>query len=153
MSERNWHGGTGPARDDTRERICALEVEEDALLMTTLRTAEEVRAIEDIEPSELPKPDLRMLDIAQKIIEQQVGDFDASEFKDRYEDALRALIEEKRKGMPVRPQVEPAADTKVIDLMDALKHSLQTKGGGSELTRRPRAASKNKAATRCKRAA
>jgi hypothetical protein len=58
----------------TRERICALEVEEDAL-MTTLRTAEEVRAIEDIEPSVLPKPDPRMLDITQKIIEQQADDF------------------------------------------------------------------------------
>jgi DNA end-binding protein Ku len=138
----------------TRERICALEVEEDALLMTTLRTAEEVRAIADVEPPELPKPDPRMLDIAQKIIEQQAGDFDPSEFKDRYEGALRALIEEKRKGMPVRPQVEPAADTKVVDLMDALKRSLQSNGrGGEEPTRRPRAANKSKAGSRGERAA
>jgi Ku protein len=36
----------------TRERICALEVEEDTLLMTTLRTAEEVRAVQDIDPAE-----------------------------------------------------------------------------------------------------
>jgi DNA end-binding protein Ku len=138
----------------TRERICALEVEEDALLMTTLRAAEEVRAIDAIEPPELPKPDPRMLDIATKIIEQQAGEFDPSEFKDRYEDALRALIEEKRKGMPVRPQAAPAADTKVVDLMDALKRSLQTKGGGAEEPiRRARAASKSKAGSRGKRAA
>jgi DNA end-binding protein Ku len=122
--------------------------------MTTLRTVEEVRAIDSIEPPELPKPDPRMLDIAQKIIEPQASNFDPTEFKDRYEDALCALIEEKRKGMPVRPQVEPAADTKVVDLMDALKRSLQTKGGCAEgPTRRPRAASKNKAGSRGKRAA
>ena len=44
-----------------------------------------------------------MLQIAEKIVEQQSGDFDPSEFRDRYEDALRALIEDKRKGKPVRP--------------------------------------------------
>jgi non-homologous end joining protein Ku len=62
------------------------------------------------------------------------------------------LIEEKRKGMPVRPQVEPAADTKVVDLMDALKKSLQSTGN-REPARRPRAASKSKAGNRAKRAA
>ena len=46
----------------------------------------------------LPKPDPHMLQIAEKIIEQQEAEFDPSEFKDRYEDALRDLIERKRKG-------------------------------------------------------
>jgi DNA end-binding protein Ku len=110
----------------TRERICAIEVEKDALLLTTLRTAEEVRAIDEINPGELPKADPRMLDIAKKIIEQQAGPFDPGEFKDRYEDALRALIEEKRKGLPVRPTAEPERDTNVVDLMDALRKSLET---------------------------
>jgi DNA end-binding protein Ku len=109
---------------NTREWICGIEVEEDALLLTTLRTAEEVRAISDIGPSELPKPDPRMLDIAGKIIEQQAGDFDPSEFKDRYEDALRALIEEKKKGVPVRPTAVAEESSNVVDLMEALKRSL-----------------------------
>ena len=75
-----------------------------------------------------------MLQIAEKIVEQQSGDFDPSEFRDRYEDALRALIDDKRKGKPVRPQ-KPANDDKVVDLMAALKKSLES--GGSE--RRERA--------------
>jgi DNA end-binding protein Ku len=110
----------------TRERICALEVEEDALLMTTLRTADEVRSVEDVGPIDLPKRDPRMLDIAQKIIEQQAGEFDPAEFKDRYEDALRALMEKKRKGLPIRPAAVPEHDGKVVDLMDALRKSLQS---------------------------
>jgi DNA end-binding protein Ku len=143
---QDQHGGVGPPGDE-HAGICALEVEEDAMLMTTLRTAEEVRAIDAIEPPQLPKADPRMLDIATKIIEQQAGEFDPSEFKDRYEDSLRALIEEKRKGMPVRTQATPAADTKVVDLIDALKRGLQTTGRGvEEPTRRPRAASKAAAA-------
>jgi non-homologous end joining protein Ku len=72
----------------------------------------------------------------------------------RLANALRARVEEKRKGIPVRPQVERAADTKVVDLMDALKRSPHSKGsGGSEPIRRSRAVSKSKAGSRGKRAA
>src|SRR6478609_11658714 len=85
----------------TRERICAIEIEEDALLLTTLRTAEEVRDMAELPV--LPKPDPQMLAIAEKIVDQQAGSFDPSEFVDRYEDALRALIEDKRKGRIIKP--------------------------------------------------
>lgn len=113
----------------TRERICAIEIEEDALVMTTLRTAEEVRQLDEIGHPDLPKPDPQMLDIAEKIVAQQSGDFDPEEFTDRYEDALRALIEEKRKGKPVKStKPREADDTNVIDLMAALKKSLQGEG-------------------------
>jgi len=47
--------------------------------------------------AKLPKPDRRMLEIAEKIIEQQEGTFDPSTFKDRYEDAVRDLIAHKKK--------------------------------------------------------
>ena len=76
-----------------RERVCAIEIEEDGLVLTTLRTAEEVRTLDEIGHPDLPKPDSQMLDIAEKIVAQQSGEFDASEFNDRYEDALRDLIE------------------------------------------------------------
>ena len=113
----------------TRERICAIEIEEGALVLNTLRTAEEVRAIDAIASPDLPRPDPQMLQIAEKIVEQQSGEFDPSEFRDRYEEALRALIDQKRKGKSVKPSAKPANDdTKVIDLMAALKRSL--KGGG-----------------------
>jgi DNA end-binding protein Ku len=118
----------------TRERICAIEIEEGGLVLTTLRTAEEVRALDQVALPDLPKPDPKMLQIAEKIVEQQSGDFDPSEFRDRYEDALRALIEEKRKGKPVKPAKAANDDTKVVDLMAALKKSLET--GGSERRQR-----------------
>ena len=108
----------------TRERICAIEIEEGGLILTTLRTAEEVRGIEELPNLDLPRPDAQMLAIAEKIVDQQSGDFDPSEFVDRYEDALRALIEEKKKGKPVKSKAAPKEDTKVIDLMAALKKSL-----------------------------
>jgi DNA end-binding protein Ku len=121
----------------TRERICAIEIEEGGLVLTTLRTAEEVRAIDQIALPDLPKPDPKMLQIAEKIVEQQSGDFDPSEFRDRYEDALRALIEDKRKGRPVKPQ-KPANDDKVVDLMAALKKSLEGGAAGAPRQRAER---------------
>ena len=54
----------------------------------------------------LPKPDVNMLQIAEKIIAQQEAKFDPSQFKDRYEDALRALINRKKKGRPVTAEDE-----------------------------------------------
>jgi DNA end-binding protein Ku len=132
----------------TRERICAIEIEEEGLLLTTLRTAQEVRALDELSVPDLPKPDPRMLDIAGKIIEQQAGNFDPSEFQDRYEDALRAVIEEKKKGRPVRPSQDVERDETVVDLMEALKRSL-----GREPAR-PKAANRNtKPGKRRKRAA
>ncbi|HEX3431896.1 MAG TPA: Ku protein [Rhizomicrobium sp.] len=112
----------------TRERLMAIEPRGKGLLAYTLRMANEVRNPEDAFRS-IPdtKPDKQMVDIALKIVEQQEGEFEPDKFVDRYEEALRALIREKQKGhKPVRAP-EPA-DTNVIDLMSALKKSLQKKG-------------------------
>ncbi len=67
-----------------------------------------------------------MIQIAQKIIEQQEGPFDPSGFVDRYEEALKALIAEKQKGHKPVAAAEPE-DTNVVDLMSALRASLQGK--------------------------
>ena len=114
----------------TRERICALEPHGDGVVLTTLRTAEEVRSEDEIVHPDLPKPDPRMLDIAEKIVDQQTATFDPGHFTDRYEEALRSLIEEKKKGKPALPS-RPANDSEgsVVDLMDALRRSLAGKGG------------------------
>jgi DNA end-binding protein Ku len=112
-------------------------------VLTTLRTAEEVRSLDEVARPDLPKPDAAMLQIAEKIVEQQSGDFDPSEFRDRYEDALRALIEDKRKGKPVRPTKPANDDGKVIDLMAALKKSLEGGGSRQRAANLPAAKTKN----------
>ena len=142
--ERKKMVGIGRLVMNARERICVIEIEQDGLILTTLRTAAEVRDVGQVPHPELPRVDARMLDIAEKIVEQQSGDFEPLEFTDRYEDALRALIEEKRKGRPVRPMKPANDDTKVVDLMDALRNSL--KGGAQGRTRAEQSAPKGRAA-------
>lgn len=119
----------------TRERLIALEPRGKGIMATTLRVADEVRSAEEVfdgVPDVTADPG--MIAIAEKIIEQQHGDFDPSTFKDRYEDALRALIAEKEGA---KPKKAPAAakDTNVVDLMAALKASLERQTP----TARPRA--------------
>jgi DNA end-binding protein Ku len=112
----------------TRERILALEPRGNGILAYTLRSDAEVR-----KPGEIfdaigkTKADPSMIAIAEKIIEQREGPFDPSLFVDRYENALKTLIEEKTEGREPAHVAEPE-ETNVIDLMAALRASLAAKG-------------------------
>jgi DNA end-binding protein Ku len=112
-----------------RERLMALEPRERGILAYTIRTKREVRDADEVF-DRIPKvkPDPAMVEIAAKIISQQEGPFDTSQFTDRYEDALRALIKEKEKGHKIKKVDEPK-EAEVIDLMEALKRSLGESGG------------------------
>jgi DNA end-binding protein Ku len=114
-----------------RERLCALEPRDKGILLTTLRTYDEIRDASAVFDRSLPKPDASMLDIAGKIIEKQDAKFDPSRFKDRYEDALRELIARKKKGEPVVSAAPEEEEEKVVDLMEALRKSLKSGGGPS----------------------
>ena len=107
-----------------RERTVAIEVRGRGLLLTTLRAAEAVRA--DAEAfAAVPdlSPDPQMVEIARSIMARQDGPFEPSAFHDRYAEALRSLVESKAAEAIPAPDA-PAADTNVIDLMDALRRSL-----------------------------
>jgi DNA end-binding protein Ku len=128
-----------------RERLMALEAHEKGILAYTIRNHREVREAEEIfEHIKSVKPPAAMVDIAAKIIEQQEGPFDPSQFTDRYEDALRALIKEKEKGHTIKAPDEPK-EAEVIDLMEALKRSLG-QGGDRRRAGAPRSEAKKPAA-------
>jgi DNA end-binding protein Ku len=119
-----------------RERVCALEPRDGGILLTTLRAYNEIRSSESVFDGDLPKPEPKMLEIAEKIIAQQEADFDPTQFKDRYEDALRELVERKKKGEPVVSTAPPEEEEKVVDLMEALRRSLKGGGGSREKAER-----------------
>jgi DNA end-binding protein Ku len=120
----------------TRERLVALEPRDKGIIVYTLRMGDEVispkEAFDDIPAA---RPNKEMIEIARKIIEQKEGDFEPEKFEDRYENALRDLIRRKEKGEKL-VTAEPVEEDNVIDLMDALKKSLKTKGGNGHSTRR-----------------
>jgi len=91
------------------------------MVLITLRAADEVRGPQFSKAD--VAVDAEMLAIARTIIERRTSKFDPSKFRDRYQEALRELIEAKMKGLPIKPQtVQTPAP--VVDLMAALKRSL-----------------------------
>ena len=134
----------------TRERMIALEPYGKGIVAYTLRTADEVRKPEEFfEGIKDVKADKAMVEIATRIIEQQEGDFAPEEFRDRYEDALRELIKAKQKGEGVKEAHEPE-DTNVVDLMEALRASLQRSGTSERRKPAPAKAPAKKTATKAK---
>lgn len=135
----------------TRERILALEPRGKGILAYSIRTDAEVRDSDEIFSAITDdKPDASMISIAEKIIEQKEGPFDPSEFKDRYEEALKALIADKQKGHKSVAS-EPPEDTNVIDLMAALKASLGKKAAGASKPAAKAAAKKSAPAAKTAR--
>jgi DNA end-binding protein Ku len=135
----------------TRERIVALEPRGKGILAYTIRSDAEVRKPDQIfKDISDAQADPAMIEIAEKIIEQQEGPFDPSQFVDRYEEALKALIEDKKKGHAPAKVEEPEANN-VIDLMSALRASLAgkpkaaAKGGAKAKPAKPKAAAKPRA--------
>ncbi|HEX5379778.1 MAG TPA: Ku protein [Phenylobacterium sp.] len=124
----------------TRERILALEPRGKGILAYTIRSDAEVRKPDEIFAGISDAgADPAMISIAEKIIEQQEGPFDPSQFVDRYEEALKALIEDKKKGHKPAKVAEPE-DTNVVDLMSALRASLSARDkGAAKATAKPKA--------------
>jgi len=120
----------------SREHIIALEARGKGLLGVTLRYPYEVRKEEDyfddIPDEKIPKD---MLDLASHIVKTKEGHFDPSRFDDRYEDALKDLLKKKQEGRPIeRP--ERREPTNVVNLMDALRRSLEASGAPASSKRR-----------------
>ncbi|MEQ9662685.1 MAG: Ku protein [Parasphingopyxis sp.] len=127
-----------------REYVVSLRPCGKGLLLETLRYAEEVREgesffdeIDDIEPDD------ELLDLAETLIEKKTAPFDAGEFEDRYVDALKRLIEKKRKAKGktvIEDDDEETGGEKgnVIDLMAALKKSVGSEKGSKTKAARSR---------------
>ena len=120
--------GIGRVTLSRRERPVMIEPRDAGLVLITLRASEEVRA-----PSFAAvdaEIDADMVAVAAMIIKRRSGHFDPTTFRDRYQEALRELIEAKMKGLPVRPR-EIAPPRPVVDLMAALKRSLAQETGAA----------------------
>ncbi len=129
--------GLGQLAMRGREYVVSLKPCGRGMVLETLRYADEVhkaqgyfREIPDDKPSE------ELLELAEALIEKRSADFHPQEFHDRYVDALKDLIERKRKANGKKIIEDKDTDGKtgsnVVDLMAALKKSMEKSGGAAE---------------------
>lgn len=137
--------GLGQLTMRGKEYLCAIRPCGDGLLLETLHYADEIRNADplfsDIEDDPADK---ELLSVATELIDRKTETFNAENFEDHYDSALRDLIERKRKNKKT-PRTKAGDDgsgggsDNVVDLMSALKESLKKDGGGKKTARSSRA--------------
>ncbi|MFL4977868.1 MAG: Ku protein [Xanthobacteraceae bacterium] len=136
----------------SREHVMAIEPRDTGLAGTLLRYPYEVRQpaefFEDIAATKVTKD---MLDLAKHIVETKSGHFDPEKFEDQYENALKELLRKKQAGEKIAPAAQPQP-AKVINLMDALRKSLETERGAATRAK-PKAATSSRQRAPAKAAA
>ncbi|SFP92425.1 Ku protein [Sphingomonas rubra] len=125
-----------------REYVVSLKPCGRGMVLETLRYADEVNKAQGYF-REIPdaKPDAELLDLAEALIDRKSAAFDPQEFHDRYVDALKALVERKRKAKGGKVIEETDAPDKrgsnVVDLMAALRKSMGDKPAAKPAARAP----------------
>ena len=104
-----------------REHLCALRPADGVLLLQTLHYADEIRAAPKVSDARLTK---RELDMAFSLIDLLTTEFEPKKYDNEYRDALMKVIKAKQKGEELVEEPE-AEDRKVVDLMEALRASVE----------------------------
>lgn len=106
----------------TKDTLMAIIPREDGILISTMFYADEVKALQ----KQYNKPEIseQEFNMAKILINSMDTPFDPAKYKDEYQTRLRDLIETKISGKEV-VATEPASPGKVIDLMEALRASVE----------------------------
>src|SRR5881396_1468693 len=132
-----------------REYLVAVRPHQRGIVMYTLHHAAEIRSIDAVEElsSVAAKVKPEEIKLARQVIETFEGPLDLSDYKDEYREGLQRIIDAKIAGEEiVAPSVE--APPKVVNLMEALRRSLDTVGATKK---KPAKAAMSKAAAAPKR--
>ena len=122
-----------------KEYIAAVKPCNDGLLLETLHYEDEIREAEPLF-SKIGDEEVQedLLDVATTLIDKKTEKFDISRFKDNYTVAMRELIQQKTRSKGAKrvstdeDEERPVTGDNVIDLMAALKKSLERTSGGED---------------------
>jgi DNA end-binding protein Ku len=132
MSE---NGKVGIAKVSIRdkEHLSALRFKEDVMVLETMYWPDEIRPAEFEELEKDVKIRPQEVQMAQTLIENLSDEWDPTAFRDEYREALLEIVEKKAAGEEITV-IEEAEPAKVVDLMEALKASVEAakKGKGPE---------------------
>jgi DNA end-binding protein Ku len=125
--------GIGKVAIHGREYLVAIRPHKQGLVMYTLHHAAEIRTIDQIDELREVRGTVNPAEmkLARQVIESIEGDLNLADYTDEYQQGLRALIDAKVAGEEVVAPVE-SAPPKVVDLMEALRKSLEQVSGGKK---------------------
>lgn len=125
--------GVGKVAIHGREYLVAIKPHKQGLVMYTLHHAAEIRTIDQIDELRevRGKVNPAEMKLARQVIESIEGDLNLAEYKDEYQEGLRAIIDAKVAGEEIVAPVEEAPP-KVVDLMEALRRSLEQVSEGKK---------------------
>lgn len=138
-----------------RERLVSVRPLDGALLMNTLHWPEEIRSTEELDLPDDVKVSAKEIQMAQTLVEAMAMKFEPDEFRDDYKKAIDEIVAAKVQGKEDLIEApEVAAETTVIDLMAALKASVERAKKGEKARPKGGRASREATAerTRSKRA-
>ncbi|HEY9775833.1 MAG TPA: Ku protein [Planktothrix sp.] len=123
-----------------KERLCALRVLGGTLVIEMLLYPDEIRMdLEAAKPkTKLTKQELQM---AHSLVDLMTQKFDPAEYEDHYREALSEMINSKLEGKEV-VEAAPSGPAKVVDLMDALRASVEQARGSGGKKSKPKAEKK-----------
>jgi DNA end-binding protein Ku len=109
-----------------REYLVAVKPQGKGIVMYTLHHAAEIRSIDQVEDLNSVTTQVKPQEIklAKQVIETFDGPLDLASYKDEYREGLQQIIDAKIAGEAIVAPAEPEAPAKVVNLMDALKRSL-----------------------------
>lgn len=107
-----------------KESLCLLRPTDKGIVLETLFYPDEIRAQTDLKLADAAV-DERELNMAKSLVDLLYEDFSPEKYKDEYRAALLGRIEAKVAGQEVQAVAEPSGPAQVIDLMEALKQSLE----------------------------
>ena len=128
-----------------REHLCCLRISDDVMVMETMHWPEELRDANFAELRKRPKVQDRERKMARQLIQQLSEDFDPSQFKDEYHKALKKMIDRKIKGEDIVIPEKAEEPERVVDLMEALKASVEAARRGEKPAPPKRSRTKKKA--------
>ena len=133
-----------------REHLSALRPADGMIVLETMHWPEEIREASYDELSKRPRVQDSERKMARQLIQQLTEDFDPDRFKDEYHKALKKLIRKKVKGEEIVVPEAAEEPSQVIDLMEALKASVEAAKRGEDPRAPSRKSTKKKSTARKK---
>jgi len=123
-----------------KEHLATLRLHDEMFVLETMYWPDEIRqlSLEDLDIDELPEPRKQEVQMAETLIENLTEDFDPTAYSDEYREKVMAAVQAKVEGQEVTVVEEPGEPAAVVDLMEALRQSVESarkRGSGAAADR------------------